>query len=104
MLPRPRKLEEAIRGIGRKNNQTSLPRGWLRRSAYSGSNRGADRHDVTRVENVLDGVVVTRLESTPESHRYLCADMAYDSSEARRAVEERGFVPHVLTCGEEKLE
>jgi putative transposase len=65
---------------------------------------GANRHDVTQVENVMDGIVVTRLESTPENLQHLCADKAYDRSKARSAMEERGFVPHVRSRGEEKLE
>lgn len=65
---------------------------------------GANRHDVTQVENVMDGIVITRPESTPESLQHLCADKAYDSAEARSAMVERGFVPHVRSRGEEKLE
>jgi transposase len=65
---------------------------------------GANRHDVTQVENVMDGIVVTRPQSTPENLQHLCADKAYDSAKARNAMEERGFIPHVRSRGEEKQE
>ena len=65
---------------------------------------GANRHDITQIENVLDGIVVTRPQSTPEALHHLCADKAYDSAKARDAIEGRGFVPHVRSRGEEKRE
>ena len=65
---------------------------------------GANRHDITQIENVLDGIVVTRPQSTPEVLQHLCADKAYDSAKARDAIEDQGFVPHVRSRGEEKRE
>ena len=65
---------------------------------------GANRHDITQIENVLDGIVVTRPQSTPEALQHLCADKAYDSAKARDAIEDWGFVPHVRSRGEEKRE
>lgn len=63
---------------------------------------GANRHDVTRVENVMDGIVATRPQSTPENLQHLYADKAYDSAAAQKAMEERGIIPHVRSRGEEK--
>jgi len=65
---------------------------------------GANRHDVTQVEQVLDSIVVARPEPTPESSQHLCADKAYDSNDAREAMIQRGYTPHVRSRGEERLE
>ena len=65
---------------------------------------GANRHDVTQVEPVLDSVVANRPEPTTEEPQHLCADKAFDSVEARKAMEERGYTPHVRSRGEERQE
>jgi len=65
---------------------------------------GANRHDVTQVEKVLDRVVGNRPEPTPEEPQHLCADKAYDSEQARGMIEERGYTPHVRSRGEERKE
>jgi putative transposase len=62
---------------------------------------GANRHDVTQVEAAMDGIVITRPESTPENLQHLCGDKGHDTAKARSAMEERGFAPHVpLLSGE----
>lgn len=59
---------------------------------------GANRHDVTQIEAVLDG----RLMEAPEGvEEHCCADKGYDSKAAREAIEKRGMIPHVLRRGEE---
>ena len=63
---------------------------------------GANRHDVTQVESVLDALVIQRPMPTPESPQHLCADKAYDSSGARNAMIDRHYTPHVLSRGEER--
>jgi putative transposase len=65
---------------------------------------GANRHDVTQVEAVLDNVVVNRPRPTPEEPQHLCADKAFDSEQARVAMENRGYTPHVRSRGEERQE
>jgi putative transposase len=65
---------------------------------------GANRHDVTQVEQVLDSIVVARPVATPESSQHLCADKAYDSNDAREAMIQRGYTPHVRSRGEERRE
>ena len=37
---------------------------------------GANHHDVTQIENVLDGIMTSRPQSTPEALHHLCADKA----------------------------
>ena len=65
---------------------------------------GANRHDVTQVEKVLDNLVVTRPEPTAEEPQHLCADKGFDSRKARAAMEDRGYTPHVRSRGEERQE
>jgi putative transposase len=65
---------------------------------------GANRHDVTEVESVLDNVVVNRPKSTPQEPQHLCADKAFDSEQARTAMEDRDYTAHVRSRGEERLE
>ena len=65
---------------------------------------GANRHDVTQTEQVLDSIMITRPEPTSESPQHLCADKAYDSKDAREAMQQRGYTPHVRSRGEERLE
>ena len=65
---------------------------------------GANRHDVTQVETVLDHVVGDHPDPTAEEPQHLCADKAYDSAQARKTIEGRGYTPHVRSRGEERQE
>jgi len=65
---------------------------------------GANRHDVTQVEAVLDGIVVARPEVTEDAPQHLCADKGYDSDPVRDFARARGYVPHIKGRGEEKKE
>ena len=59
---------------------------------------GANRHDVSQLEAVLDAVVIDR---PPEAEQHLCADKGYHGDPAREAMEARDYVPHVRQRGEE---
>ena len=62
---------------------------------------GANRHDVTQVENVL----ASRARKPCGRRRQnLCADAGYDSEGARNIMRKFGYVPHVRSRGEEKRE
>jgi putative transposase len=65
---------------------------------------GANRHDVSQLERVLDTVVTKRPEPSPESPQHLCADKAFDSPYARDAMTDGGYTPHVRSRGEERQE
>lgn len=65
---------------------------------------GANRHDVSQLELVLDTVVVDRPEPTEARPQHLCADKAFDSGYARGAMKDRGYTPHVRSRGEERRE
>lgn len=62
---------------------------------------GANRHDVTQVENVLASRV---MRPQGEMRQNLCADAGYDSEEARTVMRSHGYTPHVRSRGEEKRE
>ncbi len=53
---------------------------------------GANRHDVTQVEPILDSIVIP----LPDGLRcFLYADKGYDGEPAQRAILERGYTPRV---------
>jgi len=59
---------------------------------------GANRHDVTQLEAVLDGIMIYRPDDIVQ---HLCADKGYAGEPARQAVKDRCYVPHVKRRGEE---
>jgi putative transposase len=59
---------------------------------------GANRHDVTQLEAVLDRVMAPR-PMTGEQH--LCADAAYRGQPAQDTIVAHGYTPHVRPRGEE---
>ena len=64
---------------------------------------GANRHDVTQVEAVLDGILGGRPETgTQRPVQNLCADKGYFGIPAWQAMESRGYVPHVVSRGQER--
>jgi putative transposase len=65
---------------------------------------GANRHEVTQLEAVLNNVMASRPAPTPEEPQHLCADKAFDSKDARVLMEDRGYTPHVRSRGEERQE
>ena len=62
---------------------------------------GANRHDVTQLEIVLDTIVIERPKPTPDQPHHLCADKAYDGKDAMQIIVQRGYIPHVRRPGEE---
>lgn len=62
---------------------------------------GANLHDVTQLEEVLDSIVVKRPPVTDEAPQHLCADKGYKGRKARRIMLERNYTPHVKQIGEE---
>ena len=62
---------------------------------------GANLHDVTQLEEVLDSIVVQRPPVTDEAPQHLCADKGYKGRKARRIMLERNYTPHVKQIGEE---
>jgi len=59
---------------------------------------GANRHDVTQLEAVLD----QRIALPPEKiEQKLCADKGYTGAPAKKIIEAHGYIPHVKERGEE---
>jgi putative transposase len=62
---------------------------------------GANRHDVPRLETLLDSIVIERPD--PFEHpQNLCLDKGYCGEPALEAVVLRGFIPQIKSRGEEK--
>ncbi|VBB47139.1 hypothetical protein TRIP_B50156 [uncultured Desulfatiglans sp.] len=57
---------------------------------------GANRHDVTQLELVLEEIVIDRPTDIQQN---LCADKAYDGKPALRTIVAHGYIPHVKTRG-----
>lgn len=60
---------------------------------------GANVHDVKILEATLDGRI---LKPEKERKQNLCADKGYFGKPAEKAIEKRGYIPHVRSRGEEK--
>jgi putative transposase len=62
---------------------------------------GANRHDVTQLEIVMDKIVIKRPEPTAGQPQHLCADKGYASRAAHQSIVDRDYIPHVRRRGEE---
>jgi transposase len=62
---------------------------------------GAQRHDVTQLETVLDAVVVERPPDTGETLQRLYADKAYIGKRAHDTMLARQYLPRVVPKGVE---
>ena len=56
---------------------------------------GANRHDVTQSETVLDSIVIKRPEPEVDKLQHLCADKGYDGKPANQSIVDRDYIPHV---------
>ena len=63
---------------------------------------GANRHDVSQLEAVLDGIVVQRPQSPARRNKHLCADAGYTGAPALGIIEKRGYIPHVTKGADRK--
>ena len=57
---------------------------------------GANAHDVTQLEAVLDAIVVKRVSPSKRRSKHLCADAGYRGKNAMRIILAHGFIPHVV--------
>jgi transposase len=62
---------------------------------------GANRHDVSQLEAVLDAIVIERPSPRVRRHKHLCADAGYTGVPALKIIEEHGYIPHVKGRGQE---
>lgn len=63
---------------------------------------GAQRHDVTQLEAVLDAIQVKRAAPPVRRSKHLCADAGYTGAPALAIIEGHDYIPHVKGRGEEK--
>ena len=59
---------------------------------------GANRHDVTQLEFVLDEIIINRPDGIEQ---HLCADKGYSGQPATEVMISRNYIPHVKQRGEE---
>lgn len=59
---------------------------------------GANRHDVSQLELVLDEIIIERPENVAQN---LCADKGYYGDPAHKVIISRDYIPHVKPRGEE---
>ncbi|GHV34518.1 hypothetical protein AGMMS4952_26920 [Spirochaetia bacterium] len=64
---------------------------------------GANRHDVSQLEAVLDGIVIERPDIF-EHPQHLCLDKGYTGEPALETVVLRGFIPHIKSRGQKRTE
>lgn len=65
---------------------------------------GANRHDVSQLELLLDSCVIRRPKATLDRPQHMCGDKAFDSPYCRVVMLDRGFTPHIVSRGDEKKE
>lgn len=59
---------------------------------------GANRHDVSQLELVLDEIIIDRPVDIEQN---LCADKAYEGQPALQVIVSKGYIAHVKRRGEE---
>lgn len=62
---------------------------------------GANRHDATQLEAVLDAIEVQRPTPRQRRHKHLCADNGYRGAPALLTIEWHDYIPHVQGRGQE---
>lgn len=62
---------------------------------------GANRHDVSQLEKVLNERIIDPKKKTEEN---LCADAGYTGEPAKQIILDHGFIPHVRSRGEGKID
>jgi Transposase DDE domain len=62
---------------------------------------GANRHDVSQLEAVLNSKIAQQTDSTKTVAENLCADARYVGETADAIIRKHGYIPHVRPRGEE---
>jgi IS5 family transposase len=58
---------------------------------------GANKHDVTQLDAVLQAVMVKRKTPSTRRSKHLCADAGYRGWRALEVIEAHGYIPHVVS-------
>ncbi|WP_086003133.1 IS5 family transposase [Polaromonas sp. JS666] len=62
---------------------------------------GANEHDVTQLDAVLQTIMVKRKTPGARRSKHLCADAGYRGRRALEIIESHGYIPHVVDRGKE---
>ena len=62
---------------------------------------GANRHDVSQLQAVLEGLMIRKPNPPVRRHKHLCADAAYTGEPAMKLILAHGYIPHVKGRGQE---
>ena len=62
---------------------------------------GANRHDVSQLEAVLDSKITHQPDTAKAVSENLCADAGYVGEQADAIIRKHGYIPHVRPRGEE---
>jgi putative transposase len=65
---------------------------------------GANRHDMKRLADTVDAVVIERPEPTAQAPQPVCLDKGDDDAECRQVAEPQAYSPHIRSRGEEPRE
>jgi len=65
---------------------------------------GANRHDVSQLEPVLDAIQVKRPAPPMRRSKHLCADAGYTGAPALAVISSHDYIPHVKGRGQEAHE
>lgn len=57
---------------------------------------GANEHDVTKLDAVLQAIVVKRKSPPLRRSKHLCADAGYRGKPAMKVITEHGYIAHVV--------
>jgi len=56
---------------------------------------GANRHDMMKLADLLDAVLLPPPPSAPDQERHLCLDRGYDYDQCREEATARGYTSHI---------
>ena len=57
---------------------------------------GANRHDVTQLDTVLNNIMIKRKTPSVRRNKHLCADNGYRGRGALESIEAHGYIAHVV--------
>ena len=57
---------------------------------------GANQHDVTQLDEVLQAIMVKRTKPSIRRSKHLCADAGYKGRRALEIIKSHGYIPHVV--------
>lgn len=62
---------------------------------------GANEHDVTQIDQVLEAIMIKRRSPSVRRSKHLCADAGYRGKPALEIIESHGYIAHVVSRNKE---